>query len=109
MPGKQRYAWMDGRLVNFENANVHFVNAGLHYGISVFEGIRCYQTDRGPAIFRLVEHAERLFDSAHVLGFRDLPFTREDLIAAITKTVAANQFGDCYIRPLVYLDGAMTM
>jgi branched-chain amino acid aminotransferase len=77
MPGKQRYAWMDGRLVNFENANVHFVNAGLHYGISVFEGIRCYATERGPAIFRLQEHAERLLDSAQVIGFRDLPCSLE--------------------------------
>src|SRR5438270_3691126 len=102
MPGKQRYAWMDGRLVNFENANVSFVNAGLHYGISVFEGIRCYATDRGPAIFRLAEHAARLFDSAHILGFRQLPFSLDDLVEAIKKTVAANGFGDCYVRPLVY-------
>ena len=109
MPNPPRFIWMSGGLVDAAKASVPFLNAGLHYGISVFEGIRCYQTDRGPAIFRLVEHAERLFDSAHVLGFRDLPFTRDDLIAAITKTVAANQFGDCYIRPLVYLDGAMNM
>jgi branched-chain amino acid aminotransferase len=100
---------MNGGLVDTAQANIPFLNAGLHYGISVFEGIRCYRTERGPAIFRLVEHAERLFDSAHVLGFRELPFTREELIAAITATVAANQFGDCYVRPLVYLDGAMNM
>ena len=109
MPGKQRYAWMDGRLVNFENANVHFVNAGLHYGISVFEGIRCYATERGPAIFRLQEHAERLLDSAQVIGFRDLPCSLEKLIEIILQTVAANGMGDCYIRPLIYLDGAMHM
>jgi branched-chain amino acid aminotransferase len=109
MPTPPRFAWIDGRLVDSAQANVPFLNAGLHYGISVFEGIRCYATERGPAIFRLAEHAARLFDSAHVLGFRQLPFTLEQLIEAIKQTVAANGFGDCYIRPLVYLGGAMNM
>ena len=100
---------MNGGLVDAAQANVPFLNAGLHYGISVFEGIRCYATDRGPAVFRLPEHAARLFDSAHILGFRQLGFGVDDLVAAIKQTVAANGFGDCYIRPLVYLDGAMNM
>ncbi|HLK31912.1 MAG TPA: branched-chain-amino-acid transaminase, partial [Terriglobales bacterium] len=109
MPSTPRYVWMDGGLVASQDANLHFINAGLHYGISVFEGIRCYATDRGPAIFRLPEHVDRLLDSASVIGFRDLPWTREQLIAAIDQTVAANGFGDCYVRPLIWLDGAMNM
>lgn len=109
MPSTPRYVWIDGGLVDFKDANLHFINAGLHYGISVFEGIRCYATDHGPAIFRLPEHVERLLDSARVMGFRDLPWSREQLIAAIDQTVAANGYGDCYIRPLIWLDGAMSM
>lgn len=109
MPSNPRYVWMDGGLVSYQDANLHFLSAGLHYGISVFEGIRCYATDHGPAIFRLSEHVDRLLDSANVMGFRDLPWTREQLIAAIDQTVAANGFADCYIRPLIWLDGAMNL
>jgi branched-chain amino acid aminotransferase len=100
---------MDGGLVAYQDANLHFLSAGLHYGISVFEGIRCYASERGPAIFRLPEHVDRLLDSAKVIGFRDLPWTRQQLIAAIDQTVAANGFGDCYVRPLIWLDGAMNL
>ena len=60
MPSTPRYTWMDDGLVASQDANLHFISAGLHYGISVFEGIRCYATDRGPAIFRLPEHVDRL-------------------------------------------------
>jgi branched-chain amino acid aminotransferase len=109
MASTPRYAWMNDRLVDYQDANLHFVNAGLHYGISVFEGIRCYATDKGPAIFRLEEHVDRLLDSANVMGFRDLPWSRDSLIDATLKTVVANGFGDCYIRPLIYLDGAMNL
>jgi branched-chain amino acid aminotransferase len=109
MPAQPRYAWMDGQLIDSQNANVSFLNAGLHYGMSVFEGIRCYGTDAGPAVFRLEEHVDRLLASANVIGFRDLPYSREYLLDAIRRTVAANGFGDCYIRPLIYLDGGMTM
>jgi len=109
MPSAPRCVWMDDGLVASQDANLHFISAGLHYGISVFEGIRCYATDRGPAIFRLPEHVDRLLDSANVIGFRDLPWNREQLISAIDQTVAANGFGDCYIRPLIWLDGAMNM
>ena len=109
MPSTPRYVWIDGALVAYQDANLHFINAGLHYGISVFEGIRCYATDRGPAIFRLPEHVDRLLDSANVIGFRDLPWSREQLISAIDQIVAANGFGDCYIRPLIWLDGAMNL
>ena len=103
MGTESKYVWMDGSLVAFENATVHFLNRTLHYGVGVFEGIRCYSTERGPAVFRLPEHVERLLDSAHILGFRSLPYTAEEIRAAIKQTIAANGFEECYIRPLVYL------
>jgi len=105
MSVEAKYVWMDGELVEFEKATVHFLTPALHYGAAVFEGIRAYSTDKGPAVFRLKEHAERLIDSAHVLGFRDLPWTVEQVANAIKETVKANSFASCYIRPLLYLGG----
>ncbi|MCU1298730.1 MAG: Branched-chain amino acid aminotransferase [Acidobacteriaceae bacterium] len=104
-----QYIWIDNELKDAAQGVVPFINAGLHYGFSVFEGIRCYSTKQGPAVFRLEEHVDRLLDSARVVGFRDLPFTRDGLIDAIHNTIAANKFSSCYIRPLIYLDGAMNM
>jgi len=109
MSGNPRYIWIDGALRPAAEGVVPFINAGLHYGYSVFEGMRCYATDRGPAIFRLEEHVERLLDSAHIVGFRGLPHTKARLREAIEQTVAANGFAACYIRPLIYLDGAMNL
>lgn len=100
-----KYIWMDGELVPFEKATIHVLTPALHYGAAVFEGIRAYATDKGPAVFRLKEHAERLVDSARVLGFRQLPYNAEEIAEAIRQTVRANGFGDCYIRPLLYLTG----
>jgi branched-chain amino acid aminotransferase len=109
MASTARYIWIDGQLRSSSEGNVPFISAGLQYGVSVFEGIRCYATERGPAIFRLEEHADRLLDSAHIIGFRDLPFTKASLIEAIHQTVAANGFPACYIRPMVFLDAGMNM
>ena len=103
------HIWIHGGLKPASEGVVPFINAGLHYGYSVFEGIRCYSTDRGPAVFRLEEHVERLLDSAHVVGFRDLPYTKDAICDAIHQTISANGFSACYIRPLIYLDGAMSM
>ena len=103
MSTESKYIWMDGKLVEFEKATVHFLNRTLHYGVGVFEGIRCYATNSGPAVFRLREHVERLFDSAHVLGLRDLRYNEADIIDAIKQTVAVNEFAECYIRPLIHL------
>ena len=103
MPATSKYIWMNGKMVGFEDATVHFMTPALHYGIGVFEGIRCYSTSTGPAIFRLHEHMRRLFDSARVLGFRDLPFTIEQMTEAAKELVAVNGFPECYIRPLIYL------
>jgi branched-chain amino acid aminotransferase len=104
-----RYIWLDGELRNPSEGSVPFISAGLQYGVSVFEGIRCYATEKGPAVLRLEEHVDRLLDSAHILGFRDLPFTKSTLLEAIHQTVAANGFPACYIRPMIFLDGGMNM
>jgi branched-chain amino acid aminotransferase len=103
MAMESKYIWMNGSLVEYEKATVHVLNAGLHYGIGVFEGIRSYATDNGAAVFRLKEHMQRLLDSAKVLGFRSMPYTREELMNAAKQTVAANDFTGCYIRPLIFL------
>ncbi len=109
MPGTPRYIWMEGELRPSAEGVVPFVSAGLQYGFSVFEGIRCYTTDRGPAVFRLEEHVDRLLDSALVVGFRDLPYTKAQIIEAIHQVIIANGFSACYIRPLIFLDSAMSM
>jgi len=109
MANPAKYVWLDDGLKDAAQNGVPIVNAGLHYGFSVFEGIRCYATDRGPAIFRMEEHVDRLLDSALVVGFRNLPWTRDSLIDAMYKTISANKFTACYIRPVIYLDGAMNM
>ena len=103
MGPKSEFIWMNGKLVRFQDATVHFMTPGLHYGIGVFEGIRCYAAAKGPAIFRLPDHMQRLVDSARVLGFLELPYTLRELTDAVKTTVSANGFPDCYIRPLIYL------
>ncbi len=102
MSTRSQYVWMDGELVEFDKATVPFLNRTLHYGLGVFEGIRCYNTKQGPAVFRLKEHIERLIDSAHVLGLTDLPYNADELQRATKQTIAANSFQECYIRPLIY-------
>lgn len=99
--------WMDGKLVDWDNATVHVLTHTLHYGLGVFEGIRCYETKKGPAIFRLDEHVERLFDSAHIF-LVEIPFSRDEIRNAVIRTVQVNKMKECYIRPLVYIGyGAM--
>ena len=94
--------WMDGRLVNWGDANVHVLTHTLHYGVGAFEGIRCYKTAAGPAIFRLDEHVDRLFASAHILQIA-IPYTREQIVDAIKETVRINRLESCYIRPIVFI------
>jgi branched-chain amino acid aminotransferase len=107
--GAARYIWIDGSLRPASEGVVPFVSAAVQYGFSVFEGIRCYSTDKGPAVFRMDEHVGRLLDSAHIVGFRELPVTAEQVKTAIHQTIAANEFSACYIRPMIYLDGAMSL
>lgn len=102
MDTKNLMIWMDGKMVDAEHATVPFMNSALHYGLGVFEGIRCYATDKGPAVFRLRDHMVRLVDSAHVLGMRKLPYSVDEMMEATRAVVRANGFGDCYIRPLIY-------
>jgi branched-chain amino acid aminotransferase len=94
--------WMDGNLVNWEDAQVHILTHTLHYGNGVFEGIRTYATSSGPAVFRLTDHIKRLLNSAKIFAI-DVPFTQDQLVAATKETVAANKLDQCYVRPLVYL------
>ena len=76
---KSDCVWMDGELVSFDDATVHVLNPTMHYGTGVFEGIRCYKTNKGPAVFRLREHLKRLIDSAQIAGIQDLPYTFQDI------------------------------
>tara|TARA_B100000959_G_scaffold287499_1_gene373133 strand:+ start:265971 stop:266945 length:975 start_codon:yes stop_codon:yes gene_type:complete len=94
--------WIDGNLVGWNQATVHVLTHTLHYGYGVFEGIRMYNTDNGPAVFRLEEHLIRLFRSAKILGI-EIPFRKEDIFRATLETVRANNMEECYIRPLVFL------
>ncbi len=93
---------MDGELVDWDDATVHVLTHTLHYGTGVFEGIRAYATSEGPAVFRLRDHIDRLFDSAKIFMI-DIPFTAEELVEATKQTVRVNGLESCYIRPLVYL------
>lgn len=93
--------WMDGEFVPWREANVHVLTHTLHYGLGVFEGVRAYATERGPAIFRLQEHTDRLFRSAHILGMK-IEFDRETLNQAQRESVIRNNLDSAYIRPLVF-------
>lgn len=104
MSMESKFVWMNGEMVPYEKATIHVLTPALHYGAAVFEGIRAYDTDKGPAVFRLREHVERCLGSAAIFGFRELPFTVDEVVTAVKDTVRANGFTDCYIRPLLYLD-----
>jgi len=93
---------MDGKFVDWDKASVHILTHTLHYGLGVFEGIRCYETETGPAIFRLNEHIERLFNSARIF-LMDIPYAKKDIKEAVIETVRINKIKECYIRPLVYM------
>src|SRR5438445_4781134 len=94
--------WMDGELVDWDDAKIHILTHTLHYGSGVFEGIRAYATSQGAAVFRLTEHVERLFNSAKVFLI-DIPYTQQQLVDAVKATIRANGLDECYIRPIVYL------
>ncbi len=95
--------WMDGVLVDWDDAQVHVLSHSLHYGLGVFEGIRCYRCeDGGSAVFRLDDHARRLRDSAHILGL-DCPWSQDEIATACLDTIKANGLEECYIRPLLFL------
>jgi len=93
--------WMNGKLVPFKDAKIHVLTHALHYSTAVFEGIRCYNTPNGSAIFRLPEHVDRLFNSAKLYGMK-IRYTKKQIIDAIIKTVKASSLKECYIRPIAY-------
>ena len=100
---KTEKIWLDGKFVPWHEANVHVLTHTLHYGLGVFEGVRCYQTkNKKSAIFRLHEHVDRLFNSAIVLGI-DIPFSQKEIFTAIQLVVRKNKLKECYIRPIVFL------
>ena len=96
------WIWMNGDLIPWDQATVHVFTHALHYGSSVFEGIRAYNTPKGPAIFRSHEHFRRLMDSAKIMRIAPVPFSAEELIEAAKATIRANKQDSCYIRPLIY-------
>jgi branched-chain amino acid aminotransferase len=99
--------WMDGSFVDWADAKVHVLTHSLHYGLAAFEGLRCYKGKSGSAIFKMQEHVDRLFDSAHI-GMMTIPYEKKQVAEAIVETVRNNKFEACYIRPLVYVGyGAM--
>jgi branched-chain amino acid aminotransferase len=93
--------WMNGKLVPFKNAKIHVLTHALHYSTAVFEGIRCYNTSKGPMIFRLSEHVDRLFKSAKMYSMK-IPYSKQEISDAIIKTVRASGLRECYIRPIAY-------
>ncbi|HEY6328116.1 MAG TPA: branched-chain amino acid transaminase [Blastocatellia bacterium] len=102
MPFDQsNWLWMNGGVRRWQDATVHVSSHTLHYGSGVFEGMRCYQTSKGPAIFRLREHLARLYASAEVYGIA-IPYSRDELRAAVIETIRANEFESCYIRPICF-------
>ncbi len=95
------YIWMNGKMVNWQDAKIHVLTHTLHYGTGVFEGIRCYSTKKGPAIFRLKDHIKRLMQSAHIMQMNS-NFTAGDYEKACIEIVKQNKLKECYIRPLIY-------
>src|SRR5512138_2073193 len=93
--------WMDGELLPWAEANIHVSAHALHYGSGVFEGIRCYETPDGPALFRLDAHLDRLYASASVYGM-DIPFSHQQLSDAVCELIEQNEFKSCYVRPICY-------
>ena len=98
---KEGVIWYDGELVPWKEAQTHVLTHTLHYGMGVFEGVRAYSTPKGPAIFRLQEHTDRLFRSAHILKM-DIPFSKSDIIEAQKTVVRANNLKEAYLRPMCF-------
>jgi branched-chain amino acid aminotransferase len=98
---KTKYIWLNGKFVRWEKAKIHILTHALHYGSGAFEGIRCYNTKNGPAVFRLKEHIDRLYNSAKSLRMK-IPFSKKEFKEAIIKLIKLNKIKECYIRPIVF-------
>jgi branched-chain amino acid aminotransferase len=101
MADRDGFIWYDGKLVPWRDATTHVLTHSLHYGLAVFEGVRAYKTVNGTAIFRLKEHTERLFNSAHIYRM-PMPWDKETLMEAQKEVVRANQLESCYLRPIAF-------
>jgi branched-chain amino acid aminotransferase len=101
MADRDGHIWYDGRLVPWRDANTHVLTHSLHYGLAVFEGLRAYKTAAGTAIFRLKEHTERLFDSAHIYMMK-IPYSQAEIMSAQKEVVRANKLDECYVRPIAF-------
>ena len=101
MADRDGWIWHDGKLVEWRSATTHVLTHSLHYGLAVFEGVRAYKTEIGTAIFRLKEHTDRLFASAHIYLMK-IPYTRERLMEAQREVVRANGHEACYVRPIAF-------
>jgi branched-chain amino acid aminotransferase len=101
MADRDGFIWYDGKLVPWREATTHVLTHSLHYGLAVFEGLRAYKTDRGTAIFRLKEHTDRLFNSAHIYMMK-MPYSKTELMEAQREVVRANDLESCYIRPIAF-------
>ena len=100
MPQSEKI-WFNGSLINWDDAKIHVLSHVVHYGSSIFEGIRCYNTEKGPAVFRLQDHVNRLFESAKIYRM-EIPYTREEVFDAILETIRINKLQECYIRPVAF-------
>jgi branched-chain amino acid aminotransferase len=98
---KSKYVWINGKYIPWADANIHISSHVIHYGSGVFEGIRCYKTPKGPAIFRQKDHTDRLFNSAKIYRM-DVPFTKDQVNKAMVDLVRKNEVEECYVRPIVY-------
>ncbi|MGQ5523822.1 branched-chain amino acid transaminase [Chitinimonas sp. PSY-7] len=101
MADRDGFIWYDGKLVDWREANTHVLTHTLHYGLGVFEGVRAYETAKGPAIFRLQDHTDRLFNSAKILGMK-LPFGKDEINEAHKQVVRENKLKSCYFRPMAF-------
>ncbi len=101
MADRDGVIWYDGKMVNWRDATTHVLTHTLHYGMGVFEGVRAYKTDKGTAIFRLQEHTERLFNSAHILQMK-MPFSKQEIADAMCAAVRENKLESAYIRPMAF-------
>ncbi|EDX88584.1 branched-chain amino acid aminotransferase [Alcanivorax sp. DG881] len=101
MAVRDGFIWLDGELVPWQEAKVHVLTHTLHYGMGVFEGVRAYETDRGPAVFRLQDHTDRFFNSAHILNMK-LPYTKEQINEAHLSAIRENNLPHAYLRPMAF-------
>ena len=99
---KQEKIWMNGKFVRWDDAKIHVLSHGLHYGTSVFEGIRCYNTAKGTGIFRLREHIDRLFDSAKIYCMDDFGYSKDELMDACVSLIRENNLKSAYVRPIIF-------